>query len=66
MKSFKSLLAALNALTMMLLFVWLSNSMQQVEGLRNLKEEHSLITSVVKNLVKQRAYSGPSHSGRGH
>ncbi|KAK4345356.1 hypothetical protein RND71_035532 [Anisodus tanguticus] len=63
MKCYNSFLLVVNALSI-ILFVLLSNNCMQVEGLRPLKEQS--FSSMVENFVIQRAYSGPSHRGRGH
>uniref|UniRef100_M1C4T2 Transmembrane protein n=1 Tax=Solanum tuberosum TaxID=4113 RepID=M1C4T2_SOLTU len=63
MKCFNSCLLVVNVL-LLILFVFFSNNLMQVEGLRPLKEQS--FSSMVENFVIQRAYSGPSHRGRGH
>ncbi|CAJ2651070.1 unnamed protein product [Trifolium pratense] len=50
-------------LFLIIFFVFLSHSIEVVEGMRPLRDESapSLIS-----LIISRAYSGPSHKGRGH
>ncbi|KAI4298518.1 hypothetical protein L6164_032068 [Bauhinia variegata] len=57
-----SLAVAFNAISIIIFFLLLSHSMN-VEGMRPLKDQSgpSLIS-----LIINRAYSGPSHRGRGH
>ncbi|KAK4377237.1 hypothetical protein RND71_003533 [Anisodus tanguticus] len=63
MKCYNSFFLVVSALSI-IFFVFLSTNYMQVEGLRPLKELS--FSSMVENFVIQRAYSGPSHRGRGH
>jgi hypothetical protein len=57
------LLQGYSLLFLIIFFVFLSHSIEEVEGMRSLRDESapSLIS-----LIINRAYSGPNHKGRGH
>ncbi|GKV43198.1 hypothetical protein SLEP1_g50520 [Rubroshorea leprosula] len=61
-----SFVLVLNVVSILILFLLLSSSLH-VESLRHLKDhESSSSSSLIKGINLSKAYSGPSHSGRGH
>lgn len=64
MKGYSSLVACNNAICLIIFILFLSYSLNIVDGMRPLKNQPS--PSSFMSLMNSQAYSGPSHRGRGH